>query len=540
MKKHLTCFLSAMMIFAVGCERFDDSLIWEKLNSLESRIVVLEQLCRQMNTNISSLQTIVDALQDKDYVTNISPITEDGKVIGYTIAFSKSGTITIYHGKDGKDGQDGTNGEDGYTPVIGIAKDTDGLYYWTLDGGWLLDSENNKVKAVGIDGEDGADGEDGEDGADGAGGKDGMTPKLKIENGYWFVSYDNGVNWVELGKAIGEDGEDGEDGDSIFEDVTYDDDYVYITLTDGTELIVPRHNDNEANIPNNQIWYTAATAKVRPYSEVGFGATIVSNQWDGITGKGVITFDGDINLIGERAFDSCISLTSITIPNSVAGIGNDAFSGCDNLTSIIIPDGVTSIGEDAFFGCENLTSIIIPDSVTEIGPGAFSGCECLASFYGKFASEDNRCLIIDGVLNSFAPAGLTEYAVTNNVTGIGADAFSGCDNLKSITIPDSVTSIGDFAFENCGNLTSITIPDGVTSIGTRAFASCWNLISVYCKATTPPSLGEYAFKDLRIINMGSGYANIGCAIYIPAESVNAYKAATDWADYAVDIVGYDF
>ena len=124
MKKLFTYLLSTMMIFAVGCEKFDDSAIWEKLNSHESRITALEQLCRQMNTNISSLQTIVDALQNKDYVTNVTPITEDGKVIGYTITFSKSGAITIYHGKDGKDGQngqdgaDGKDGKDGYTPVI--------------------------------------------------------------------------------------------------------------------------------------------------------------------------------------------------------------------------------------------------------------------------------------------------------------------------------------------------------------------------------------------------------------------------------------
>jgi hypothetical protein len=89
-------------------------------------------------------------------------------------------------------------------------------------------------------------------------------------------------------------------------------------------------------------------------------------------------------------------------------------------------------------------------------------------------------------------------------------------------------------------LTSIAIPDGVTSIGDDAFASCRSLESVYCKAITPPSLGKDVFKDLNTLTIPSGFANLGCAIYVPTESVNAYKAATNWTDYAVDIVGYDF
>ena len=195
MKKLFTFLLYAMMIIAVGCtESFDDSQIWDKLNSLENRVAALEQLCKQMNTNISSLQKVINAMQNNDYVTNIAPITEEGKVVGYTITFSKSGTITIYHGKDGANGADG---KDGYTPVIGVEKDRDGVYYWTLDGDWLLDKDGNKVKAEGKDGKNGVDG---------------TTPKLKIENGYWYISYDNGTTWNELGKATGEDGKDGING----------------------------------------------------------------------------------------------------------------------------------------------------------------------------------------------------------------------------------------------------------------------------------------------------------------------------------------
>ena len=399
MKKFFTYLLSAIMIIAVGCaESYDDSKLWDELNSLKGRVTTLEQLCKEMNTNISSLSDIVKALQNNDYVTNVAPITEDGKVIGYVITFSKSGSVTIYHGKDGQDGVDG------YTPVIGVAKDTDDIYYWTLDGDWLLDKDGNKIKA---EGKDGIDGENGQNGTDGKNGKDGITPKLKIENGYWLISYDNGSTWQELGKATGENGQDGKDGqdgtngkdgDSMFTDVTYDDDFVYLTLTDGTKISIPRRK-----IQSNEIWYTSTDGKVvTPYKADAFGANIISNEYK--NGLGIITFDGDVKSIGGiNAFYGCHSLTSITIPNSVTIIGVGAFQNCSRLTGITIPNSVTKIGDEAFVSCYSLTSVTIPDSVTEIGKSAFQNCDRLTSFYGKFASKDGRCLIIDGILNSFAP-----------------------------------------------------------------------------------------------------------------------------------------
>ena len=252
MKKLFTYLLVAITMIIAGCsEPFDDSAIWDELNNLENRIAKLEELCKQVNTNISSLQTIVNALQNNDYVTGVTPITKDGETIGYTISFTKSQPITIYHGEDGKDGQDGANGKDGAdgkdgsTPVIGVKQDYDDIYYWTLNGEWLLDTDGNKIKAQGTDGKDGADGKDGEDGVNGA---DGITPQLKIENGYWYISYDNGTSWTQLGKATGEDGKDGingnngadgKDGDSFFQSITWDEACVYFTLADGTVISVP-------------------------------------------------------------------------------------------------------------------------------------------------------------------------------------------------------------------------------------------------------------------------------------------------------------
>ena len=407
MKKSLFfIFAIWFAILGVGCsEKFDDTQIWDKLNSLETRVAALEQLCRQMNTNITSLQTIVEALQNKDYITNIAPINEEGKVIGYTMTFSKSGSVTIY------------NGTDGETPSVGVKKDVDNLYYWTLDGEWLLGNDGNKIKAEGVDGNNGLSG---------------ITPKLKVEDDYWCVSYDNGVNWTKLDRATGED------GDSMFSQITYDDDNVYFTLTDGTKLEIPRRHQLQFN---NEIFYTSSDGQVvKPYDKNGFEVNIVLNTYN--DGIGVIKFDGNITSIGKETFKERTNLTSITIPNSVVSIENGAFEGCTGLTNITIPNSVTSIGKFAFAGYTGLTSVTIPNSVISIRSRAFYS------------------------------TGLTSVTIPNSVIRIGDSAFAKCTVLTSITIPNSVTSIGDYAFCGCSSLTSITIPNSVTSIGRSAFYGC--------------------------------------------------------------------
>ena len=247
MKKTLSLFMCGLLL--LGCsDKYDDSALRNDLNDLENRLTILEERCKQMNTNISSLQKIVDALQDNLSISKVEQISD-----GYIIHFSDGSTATIKNGKDS-----------GTIPVIGVRKDTDGCYYWTLDGEWLTDEKGNKVKAQGTDGKDGVDGEDGndgadgEDGTDGTNGKDGITPQLKIENGRWMLSMDDGKTWTDIGQATGADGKDGADGtdgedgvdgkdgtNGIFKSVTEDDNNVYFTLEDDSVITIPKSDNSK-------------------------------------------------------------------------------------------------------------------------------------------------------------------------------------------------------------------------------------------------------------------------------------------------------
>ena len=219
-KTILIVAVAALFCFA-ACT-LEENNFDERITDLENRVSALEELCQEMNSNISSLQGIVTAMQTGDYITSVTPVTVDGKTVGYTITFAKGDPITIYHGQDGADGKDG------HTPTIGVKQDTDGIWYWTIDGEWLLDANGRKVKAVGLDGQNG---------------QDGITPQLKIEDGYWYVSTDNGATWTRLGKATGADGKDGtdgQDGDSMFRSVTVTDTEVTFVTSGGQTFVIRR------------------------------------------------------------------------------------------------------------------------------------------------------------------------------------------------------------------------------------------------------------------------------------------------------------
>ena len=140
----------------------------------------------------------------------------------------------------------------------------------------------------------------------------------------------------------------------------------------------------------------------------------------------------------------------------------------------------------------DITSLTIPDGTTKIGGHAFDGC-----------------------------SSLTDVTIGNSVTIIDYYAFIQCHKLSSVTIPNSVTSIGGNAIYFCSSLTDVTIGNSVTNIGSYAFNYCKKLTSITIEAVTPPTLGASVFDN----------AN-NCPIYVPAESVDAYKTATNWSAYA--------
>lgn len=184
---------------ALSCDKYDDSQIRSDISSLSNRVSTLESWMNSAQSNIQSLLTLTESINKNYFITAVNPLSD-----GYEIVFSNGSKATI------------KNGADGHSPVIGVKKGTDGKYYWTLDGEWMYDADGDKLPVSG---------------------EDGLTPQLKIEDGFWYVSRDNGKTWTKLGQATGGSGNS---GDSIFKDVSYDENFVYFTLGDGTKLKVGR------------------------------------------------------------------------------------------------------------------------------------------------------------------------------------------------------------------------------------------------------------------------------------------------------------
>ena len=216
MKRLLNSLLVGFALFASSaCADIFREEIYDIHAEIDKINARLDELCQELNENVSSLQTIIDAILQNDFVKEINPVKKDGVVIGYDIIFTQSGKVTIYHGEKGE------TGDDGHSPQIGMKQDTDGRWYWTIDGEWMLDANNNKVLAVAEDGENG------------------LTPIFEVRDGDWYISYDNGQTWKFYGQATGDKGDKGEQGDSVFSGIEYNDQYITLTLVGGKVLQIP-------------------------------------------------------------------------------------------------------------------------------------------------------------------------------------------------------------------------------------------------------------------------------------------------------------
>lgn len=210
-------------------------------------------------------------------------------------------------------------------------------------------------------------------------------------------------------------------------------------------------------------------------------------------GDAVVCIEGNA-FSSANWIDESYTLKSVVIPDTVTRIEYYAFFGCSDLTEIIIPDSVTSIN-GSFVGCTSLTSVVLPKSLESINGEAFSGCDNLTSITVAEGNEKlhslNNC-IIETETNTLI-VGCQSSIIPDYVTEIGYRAFYGCAKLESITIPDSVTKIHEHAFIACDGLENFVFPAGVTSIEPWMFFGCSGLRSVIILGHIT-SIGEYAFN----------------------------------------------
>ena len=592
--KKLLAFAALFAVVALTSCKYDDDDLWNSVHGLENRVAKLEELCKQMNTNISSLQTIVTALQNNVYVTGTTPLMKDGKEIGYTITFSKGNPITIYHGKDGQDG------EDGITPTISVKKDTDGVYYWMLNGEFIV-VDGGKIQAEGTNG------------------TNGTTPQFKIENDYWFVSYDNGANWTQLGKATGEDGVG---GDSMFSGVDYETstDYVIFTLSNGTQIKLPTWsafealqrlcNETNTNLSALQTIVTALQnndyiTSVDPLTENGkvVGYTIkfaksnpivIYNGKDGADGNTPVigvkkdtdgiyywTLDGEFIVAdgqkikaqgtdGNNGADGSDGVTpKLEIREGYWWISYDNGTNWTQLGKATGEDGkdadsikITQDENNVYFELADGTVITISKTGQSADPNVIQfedeAVKAICVGYWDFDNDGelsyNEAAKVTDITNVFRGTNIStfnEFQYFTGLTEVSKYTFTGCEDLIRIIIPQNVNIIDEHAFQDCTNLARITLNTSLTTIGIYAFGNCSSLktITIPSSVTTIRGSAFYLCKILSTIyctptTPPTGLDNYTfettCKIYVPLSAVSSYKYRESWSKYASQIEGYDF
>ena len=298
----------------------------------------------------------------------------------------------------------------------------------------------------------------------------------------------------------------------------------YVSYVEGDNTVHYNKPPETRVVATFNITSTSSRTRIRGYSAANLfddieidGVSVGNVEYHTFdtTGEHIIKYTlKDKTSIGNYAFQSCTSLTSVTIPDNITSIGERAFNYCSILTNITIPNGVTIIDNEVFSQCYSLRSVTIPNGVTSINYGAFDECRNLAS-----VTIPNSVTTIGNYAFNTCSS-LTSISIPDSVTSIGSEAFKYCSRLTSVTIGNGVTSIDDHAFEECMGLTNLIIGSGVTSIGIQAFNYCSSLMSITIEATTPPTLMGYS----------SLYNTNNCPIYVPSQSVEAYKTADIWKD----------
>lgn len=276
---------------------------------------------------------------------------------------------------------------------------------------------------------------------------------------------------------------------------------------------------------------------ITPNTTDGFGSTLIENSYTESYGK--LRFDGEVSAIPTEAFKGCTTLTTIILPEEVQSIGAHAFENCVALASIALPEGIRKVEDFTFNNCISLAEVAFADGIQSVGSHAFALCSALTAI----ELPNSVTEIAEYAFSNCAA--LNRVALGSSIKSLKDNAFAGCLALNSITLPASLERIGNYTFANCGKLANITIPANIESIGEYAFFDCTALKGVECLATAVPALGFEAFHKYRYDKINKdeetgsrdelSYTPIGCSIYVPADAVEAYKAAENWSDYATYI-----
>ena len=478
--------LSAIMAFGllVGCsEVYDDSELRAEIDDLKERIEDVETL---LNASANNL-TITSVEETKD---------------GFIVTFSDGSTITVRHGEDGSNGDKGDPGEKG---------------------------------------DKGDPGDPGEKG------------------------------------DKGDQGEKGEDGETLIESIIIGESEVTFLLTNGKTVIIPLEGyydpleapiqflDNTVKVLCVLAWDSDGD-QLLSYKE----AAAVTDIGDLFSGSDIMAFRElehftSLTQIKDGAFYGCEKLVAITLPATITTIGEGAFRNCSSLEQIVIPEGVKSLGDRTFQMCERLEIITIPSTVERIPYYCFYDCEALSEVNiaeGVKVVGDYAFDYCEGLTTLTLPqsvASIEEYAFYNctalesinlpeNLIVINKGTFYNCNSLKYIELPTAVMEVNDYAFRNCTSLRKVTLgdaiervdnyafkncsaleeislPESVTYLGGWVFEDCTSLVAVYCEPTEPPFLGPDSFDK----NAS------GRIIYVPAESLQEYKATEGWSDYESNI-----
>lgn len=584
-KLYALSLLATVAMF--GCSKFDDTELRNDVNDLKSRVEKLETWCNTANGQISALQSLVTALEQKDFITGVTSIMEGAKEVGYTITFSKGSPITIMHGKDGAQG---TAGKDGVTPIIGVKQYTDGFYYWTIKIGdaaetWMTDPTGNKIRTTGDKGANGEDGVPGEDGTPGTDGNDGHSPVLSVDtfegklywkiDGEWLLHSGNKVPAIgdkgdkgDTGAngSNGTNGTDGKDGDSIFAkdgiDLS-DPDNVTFTLADGTtKITLPRSSAISIEFDSYDIFYCSATNNqitlVLPATlkETDYNAIVATISNANGTDVDIATraaagpdtwsvnvtkpsFDSEGKVIASSAKVTLFAPQSDASSKAILKVTIIDIVGKENSVSRVVEWFDTVIDNTAGALTEK---IVNPESVKKLFiKGNVSDAdfkfirERMSALTVLDLSQTTLTAIPERALAFYSSMGLTtnnvleRVVLPKNLATIGNSAFAMCAKLNEVNIPQSVKTLGKWMFEECASLERVNIPEGVSELPESAFYGASGLKSMNIPASVK-SIGNFAFAmcaNLETITIPATVKSLGTNIF---DNCTNLKSATVLAD----------